>query len=431
MLTAKTIGPQQGISYYTKESEPELLRANSNWTGQAAKTLNLSGEVGQEEFSLLLTGHLPTGEKFRQRQPPRRHYQERAGLDCTFSAPKSVSILALVKKEQDLIEAHQSAIATVLNLIESRYAQTRRRVEGIVRVENTGNLAIAQFHHFYSRQLDPQLHTHCLLLNATQTNKKWYALRDDEIFRNLGLLGRVYQNELAYWVKTLGYEIVPSPCGQFEIAGFEPEQLQGFSRRRSQIIESLKEGPLLSNSWHRRQQAALLTRPYKEIVPLHQLLNGWSKRATELEIAYPRPQFDNQLEDRKAIALDRNKSSKSLSIEELERIVLNNLPLGAYPFKAISNAIAISDLLLYSDRQVYGHQGETDHDHPNFTPQRANILSLRQKLQQQVEEEEAVGRTHFSQSSSKPLATQTEQTTIDEHRERKSEPSQPRRRRSR
>ena len=130
-------------------------------------------------------------------------YKERAGLDCTFSAPKSVSILALVAGDKRLEEAHREAVLRTLAIIERDYAMTRATRQGEVQVVNTKNLVVGQFHHDTSRELDPHLHTHCVLLNMTEHNGRWYSLRNDDIHANKKLLGMIYQNELALQVNPL------------------------------------------------------------------------------------------------------------------------------------------------------------------------------------------------------------------------------------
>ena len=244
MLTTKVITPKQGESYYAKENyySTEESVKHSQWMGKGATKLGLKGKVKPKDFKKLLYGQLPNGTQFRRRKNEREGYKERAGLDCTFSAPKSVSILALVEGRKELEKAHQQAVLDTLEIIERDYATTRVSKGGKSTVINTGNLVIGQFHHDTSRELDPHLHTHCVILNMTEHNDKWYAFRNDDIHANKKLLGMIYQNQLALQVKKLGYEIEQKGHGQFEIQGFTEEQLQSFSKRRQQIKSQLAEG---------------------------------------------------------------------------------------------------------------------------------------------------------------------------------------------
>jgi conjugative relaxase-like TrwC/TraI family protein len=88
-----------------------------------------------------------------------------------MSAPKSVSIMALVAGDEKLVQAHHEATAKAMAYMESQFAQTRDYNEAGERERvNTGNLASAQFTHYTSRSTaqdkvpDPQLHSHNLVL---------------------------------------------------------------------------------------------------------------------------------------------------------------------------------------------------------------------------------------------------------------------------
>ena len=74
--------------------------------------------------------------------------------------------------------------------------------------EGTGNICAAAFTHDASRVLDPQLHTHFVIANATRSQTgKWYALNEYEMVRAIRYVGKVYQNEMARAVMELGYAI--------------------------------------------------------------------------------------------------------------------------------------------------------------------------------------------------------------------------------
>ena len=161
-------------------------------------------------FEAMLTGELPNGIVL----PGKGNQQEqrRAGFDATFSAPKSVSIAALLNDDR-LIEVHQQAVKTALKVAETRYAQDREwnREMKAVEVKQTGNLAIALFLHDTSRDLDPNLHTHAVILNGTKdTNGNYRALYTEELYGHRKLLDDIYLNELAHGARQLGYEIEPT-----------------------------------------------------------------------------------------------------------------------------------------------------------------------------------------------------------------------------
>ncbi len=142
MLTTKVITPKQGESYYAKENyySTEESVKHSQWIGKGAKKLGLTGKVKPKDFKKLLYGQLPNGTSFRTRKTERKGYKERAGLDCTLSAPKSFSILLLAGGREELEGAKQRAILKTIKIIERDYATTRVCIDGKVRVINTGNI---------------------------------------------------------------------------------------------------------------------------------------------------------------------------------------------------------------------------------------------------------------------------------------------------
>ena len=225
MLETRNVRPQQAAQYYSRENyaRQDALKTVSRWLGQGSKTLKLSGAVQQDKFEAVLQGYSPKGHRLRSRGATQQGYKERAALDCTFAAPKSISLLALVADQPRVIRAHQAAIAATLQVIEQRFAQTRIRVGGQRLVVETGNLVIATFRHDVSRELNPHLHTHCLLMNCTQANGRWYSLHNDAIHQHKKWLGMLYQHELALGIQKLGYQIQLRNHGQFEICGFEAD----------------------------------------------------------------------------------------------------------------------------------------------------------------------------------------------------------------
>ncbi len=167
-----------------------------------------------------------------------RPKERRAGYDLTFSAPKSVSIMGLVGKDNEIINAHREAVLDVLNYIEARYANTRIGDNVKREIENTKKLLIAQFEHNTSRENDPQLHTHNVVLNLIQrSDGEWRSLHADDFRNHSKLFGTIYQNQLAKRVYELGYDISPDKDSTFKITQVPIELCETFSKRRKQLIE--------------------------------------------------------------------------------------------------------------------------------------------------------------------------------------------------
>jgi len=183
MFTAK---PQKNRSAATQYFDEHLSHNDyytqgetqaGYWIGQGAEHLGLKeGEsVGRIEFLRLCDNQNPeTGEKLTQLQLSER----RIFFDFTCSAPKSVSILAVTMDDRRILDAHREASDIALKELES-FAGARVRKDGAMEDRTTGNLIGAAFRHTSSRALDPQLHTHFTLFNATYdpVEKQWKALQ--------------------------------------------------------------------------------------------------------------------------------------------------------------------------------------------------------------------------------------------------------------
>jgi conjugative relaxase-like TrwC/TraI family protein len=229
-------------------------RIAGEWHGRLAEQWGLRGEVREENFQRLSEGQHPiTGEQLVRYQTPREYVNEsgeriktmehRAGWDATFSAPKSVSLTALVGGDERVREAHRESVSAALDELE-KYVQAR--LGGNLPAETTGKWAAAKFEHDSARPVDgyaaPQLHTHVVFFNLTETaNGQTRALQPQELYRTQQYATAVYRSELAHRLKELGYEIERGQSSQPEIKGYSKEYLEASSPRRQQIEEHLAE----------------------------------------------------------------------------------------------------------------------------------------------------------------------------------------------
>jgi conjugative relaxase-like TrwC/TraI family protein len=233
--------------YYTQK---EALAGY--WVGQGVELLGLKrGEsVTRDAFLKLCDNQHPgTGLKLTQLQLSGR----RIFFDFTCSAPKSVSILAVTMDDKRIVQAHREAAAIAIKELEA-FAGTRVRKRGAMDDRLTGNLVGAAFEHTSSRALDPQLHTHFTLFNATfdGTEKRWKALQTSGMFAAIHYGTAVYRNELAKRLHGLGYDTRATAHG-FEVAGVAPELIERFSKRSKQrnaavAREEKRLGRKLSNN---------------------------------------------------------------------------------------------------------------------------------------------------------------------------------------
>jgi conjugative relaxase-like TrwC/TraI family protein len=226
-------------SYFTKEDYyiGKNRTGASQWWGTGARELGLEGRVDTETFGRLARGELPDGTEL----PCKKGGQRRAATDLTFSAPKSVSIEALVHGRTDVLAAHTTAVKQGLQYLEERATNVRTSSGGKVQRCSSNTLVVAMFEHHTSRALDPQLHTHCLALNATKTpDGKWRALVNDDFYSHKMAAGMVYRAQLARGLKELGYELHQTHAdGRFELADCSTEHMKTFSKRRKEILQAL------------------------------------------------------------------------------------------------------------------------------------------------------------------------------------------------
>jgi conjugative relaxase-like TrwC/TraI family protein len=225
----------------------EGQRVAGEWVGVGVARLGLSGKVRADDFLRLCENQHPgTGEKLTQRQNTRRTEGDkntanrRIFYDFTFSPPKSVSLVGFLGNDGRIFEAHARAVQAALKHFEA-FAATRVRVGGVRSERLTGNFVAARFTHDTSRALDPHLHTHCIVFNATfdEIENRWKALENYELLRARKFAENIYYHEFARELKGFGYRIRNRPRGDFEIEGVSEELCRRFSKRDAEIDAAL------------------------------------------------------------------------------------------------------------------------------------------------------------------------------------------------
>jgi len=231
--------------YRGEESRP------AHWHGKGARELGLRGEIQPADYAKVIRGVLPDGREL-PKPPPGKDGKERnrmPGYDLAFSAPKSLSIEALVYGDHRLIDAHDKAVKASLNWLEEHGATARKSVHGRSRYEKTGNLVASIYRHYTARpvdgKVDPALHDHVLVWNMTQrSDGEWVSIGDNSTWYRLQYAAsEVYRTELASLVKPLGYELVRTneKDGRWELAHYTPDHIRGFSRRGQQVEAKYRE----------------------------------------------------------------------------------------------------------------------------------------------------------------------------------------------
>lgn len=160
------------------------------------------------------------------------------------SAQKSVSIMAQVIGDHRLRDAHARAVTYAFGELE-QFASRQQNTQVARAWEMTGNLCAAVFTHDASRELDPQLHTHFVIANGTQSKTGcWYAIDENHVYKAARYAGKVYQNAMAAEVKALGYTIrevrKKGEVTGFEIEGVSDALCERYAKRRKQIEQAMK-----------------------------------------------------------------------------------------------------------------------------------------------------------------------------------------------
>jgi conjugative relaxase-like TrwC/TraI family protein len=262
MLTiSKPLTAHQALAYHSKEftsSEQAYYtqgdQIQGEWAGLLAEGWGLKGRVSDEHFERLANGQNPlTGEQLVRHRESYEYKNEngetvksmehRAGWDATFSAPKSVSLTALVGGDDRIIQAHRDSVGVALNELE-RFVQAR--IGGNHPAETTGKWVVAKFEHDSARPVDgyaaPQLHTHVVFFNLTETaDGKIRAIQPRELYQSQKYGTAIYQAELGYRLREFGYDISAGKNGAPEIKGYSQEYLEASSPRSQQIKAHLEE----------------------------------------------------------------------------------------------------------------------------------------------------------------------------------------------
>ena len=257
MYKRQPLNSSQAQTYHAKE----FMSAEQNywkqgdailgeWQGQMAEKFGLAGAIDSQNFARLSEGQNPhSGEQLVRHRTGQvytnsdgavvKPVEHRAGWDATFSAPKSVSLTALVGGDDRVRAAHREAVTIALTELE-RYTQAR--IGGNNPAETTGKFIAAKFEHDTARPVDgyaaPQLHTHAVIFNMTErTDGSTRAIQPQSYFDSQQFATAVYQSELTFRLRNLGYQIEAGKSGAPDIKGYSPEYLEASSPRRQQIEE--------------------------------------------------------------------------------------------------------------------------------------------------------------------------------------------------
>lgn len=270
--TPKNLARYYAVGDYYTKGEGE----HSQWGGLIADELGLSGKVDPAVMRELLAGKI--GDLQLGRRKSDGTIEHHPGWDFAVNAPKSVSIMALVVGDERIAAAHETAVTEALGYLEE-HATLRRRSDGEVVHESTGRLVYARFTEHASRELDPHLHTHVVIMNVTNrgVGEQFVSLETRAMYAEQMVAGQVYRNELAHRIRELGYEVDFDPRrGLFEICGVPKDLVSEMSQRAEQIDAHAKEHGLEGQA--ARRKSFYETRGPKARATLDELRGQWNAR---------------------------------------------------------------------------------------------------------------------------------------------------------
>ena len=266
-------------TYYTSIGRDDYLLNGGEprgvWLGGGAEALGLSGLVEDIVYRRLLGGFSPNGTEGLVRNAGTE--SRRPGWDLTFSAPKSVSEFWAASRdipglEKIIREAHWAAVKRVVRHLEEVAGQAREGLGGHTRTPV--RLVVAGFEHGTSRNLDPQLHCHCVLINVgVRLDGVTRTIVSKAIFRQKMTAGALYRAELASQLRQrLGLDLV-AKASWFEVAGVPQSLMDAGSSRRKEILAELEKsgftGPKAAKI------VARDTRETKKVIPREELFERW------------------------------------------------------------------------------------------------------------------------------------------------------------
>ena len=299
---AATYYQEHSADYYVEDLDHQGV-----WMGQGAAILGIKGAIEREEFQLSLAGYVG-GYQVKNAGEANRLM----GWDCTFSAPKSVSIVwagAAAPHRQEIERAHQRAVDVAFGYLEA-HTVTRRGAGGTI--DEEAKLVASRFNHYTSREGDPQVHSHVVVSNFSVRNDGTVGTIDSRSFyENKMAAGALYQVEMAWQMRKLGYEIEQGVKGTFRLKDVSRQAEQVFSKRDQQIDALVQERGIKSYAGTRG--VVLSTRAMKVNSDLTERQETWGREAMEHRV-------DLNIEHNSLLPLTTNKSDELILSEASQRL---------------------------------------------------------------------------------------------------------------
>lgn len=291
--------------YSTADYFSEGQELIGRWRGQGAVQLGLLPEAGMQSAAVGMNegqrgerGEIEKKDWDRlcdnmnpatgTRLTVRRKDERRVGYDFNFNAPKSLSLVYALTKDERLLDAFRDSVDETMCEIEAEM-KTRVRVGGKNEDRTTGNLVWSEYIHFTSRPVDgvpdPSLHAHCFAFNTTWDAQelRWKAGQFGDIKRDAPYFGAVFHAKLARRMEELGLGVERTKAG-WDLAGISKGTLDRFSRRTAQIEQQAREGGITDPDGKSALGAKTREKKAKGLA-FADLRAKWKARMSERELA--------------------------------------------------------------------------------------------------------------------------------------------------
>jgi len=322
-LESKTVAPERGDYYLTPDGE--MAQAPGRWLADPEALARLGVQAGEPvegaDFIALMDGRHPdTGRWLR---PEGAGGGRGGGIDVTFSAPKSVSMVWALGdpwQREQIEAAHARAVESTVRYLRDQVPVVRRRYHGQVVEEHAKDVIAAEYRHTTARGVsgarapDPQLHSHVVISGAVREDGRIVAVASRPIFRSARELGAFYRSALAEELAGEGYEIergTGKDGRYFEIAGVPRGLIEEFSGRSREVARAAERFRARYGRAPERgelRNLALENRRAKELTTRADLQRAWSEtgrrhdfgpdEAARLIGVPERPKVERPIEDR-------------------------------------------------------------------------------------------------------------------------------------
>jgi conjugative relaxase-like TrwC/TraI family protein len=215
-LEGKTVAPEQGDYYLTPDGQ--LTEAPGRWLSDpdtlARLGIDPQAPVDGKDFIALMEGRHPASDEWLR--PAGADGSRGGGIDVTFSAPKSVSVVWALGdpwQREQIQDAHERAVQRAMGYLRERVPVVRRRYSGQVVEEHAKDVIATAYLHTTARGVsgaeapDPQLHTHVVISGAVREDERIVAVASRPVFRGLREVGAFYRSALAEELAAEGYPI--------------------------------------------------------------------------------------------------------------------------------------------------------------------------------------------------------------------------------